>query len=467
MRGDNKKAVLGGVRLATLRAFRSEQEAIYRAARPVSAKLADDARDGWVNGVPMQWMTDWPMPYPLFIEHGAGSRLVDVDGHEYADFCLGDTGAMFGHASPPVVAAASAQATRGFTHMLPTCDAAVVGKLLRETFGLPVWQVALTASDANRFALRVARAVTGRPKILVFNGCYHGTVDECFVCLVDGGARNRPGMLGQFVDLTSQAAVVEFNDLPALEAALAAGDIACVITEPVLTNSSMVLPDPGFHDELRRLTRAAGTLLLIDETHCISSGYGGYTRVHGLEPDLWVCGKAIAGGVPTAVWGMTEAVAHGYEQALRDRPPGHSAIGTTLAANALSLAALRANLDQVMTPANYASMEARAERLATALNRDVAAVGLPWHVARVGARIEFIFSPVPLRNGTEAAATHLPELEQAIHLGLLNQGVLIAPFHNMMLVSPATSDADADRLVAATAETLRRLMGIDRRVSAQ
>jgi len=449
--------MLGGIGIDRLRAYRAEQELLYRASRPVSARLARDARDGWVNGVPMQWMTDWPLPFPLFIKAGAGSRLTDVDGHDYADFCLGDTGAMFGHASPPVVAAASAQAARGFTHMLPTEDAAVVGGLLRATFGLPVWQVALSATDANRFALRVARAVTGRPRILVFNGCYHGTVDECMVELHDGAARTRSGLLGEFRDLTTGTAVVEFNDLPALEAALARGDIACVITEPVLTNSSMVLPDRGFHDALRRLTRAAGTLLLIDETHTISSGYGGYTLGHGLDPDLWVCGKAIAGGVPTAVWGMTDAVARGYEAALRDKPPGHSGIGTTLAANAMSMAALRANLEQVMTPANYAAMEARAERLAAGLAGAIA--GLPWQVARVGARIEFIFAAKPLRNGTEARAAHLVELEQAVHIGLLNQGVLIAPFHNMMLVSPATSDDDIERLVAATRAVVAGIAG--------
>ena len=440
--------MLGGIPLDRLRAFRAEQERAYSASRPNSARLAEQARSGWVNGVPMQWMTDWPLPYPLFIERGEGSWLTDVDGHDYADFCLGDTGAMFGHASPPVVTAATAQAARGFTHMLPTEDAAVVGGLLREAFGLPVWQIALSATDANRFALRVARAVTARPRILVFNGCYHGTVDECMVELDGGRARTRPGLLGEFRDLTAGTAVVEFNDLAGLEAALAAGDIACVITEPVLTNSSMVLPDPGFHADLRRLTRAAGTLLLIDETHTISSGYGGYTRVHGLEPDLWVCGKAIAGGVPTAVWGMTDTVARGYETALSDKPPGHSGIGTTLAANAMSMAALRANLEQVMTPANHAAMEARAEQLAAGLSEAIDV--LPWHIARVGARIEFIFSARPLRNGTEAKAAHLVELEQAVHIGLLNHGVLIAPFHNMMLVSPATSDADVARLVTAT-----------------
>ena len=448
-------STLGGIDLARLRAFRAEEEATYSAARPRSAVLAAQARAGWVNGVPMQWMTDWPLPYPLFIERGEGSRLIDVDGHDYADFCLGDTGAMFGHASPPVVAAACRQATRGFTHMLPTGDAAVVGGLLAEAFGLPVWQVALSATDANRFALRVARAVTGRPRILVFNGCYHGTVDECMVELHDGEVRNRLGLLGEFRDLTSGTAVVEFNDLAALEAALGKGDIACVITEPVLTNSSMVLPDPGFHAKLRSLTRAAGTLLLIDETHTISSGFGGYTRVHGLEPDLWVCGKAIAGGVPTAVWGMTDAVAGGYEAALRDKPPGHSGIGTTLAANALSLAALRANLEQVMTPANYAAMEARAGHVADALTAVIG--GLPWHVARVGVRVEVIFSARPLRNGTEASAAHLVELEQAVHIGLVNRGVLIAPFHNMMLVSPATTQRDVEYLVSAMTQITGKL----------
>ena len=440
---------IGGVPRATLSAYRAAQEEVYRATRPRSAELAAGARDAWVNGVPMQWMTDWPLPYPLFIDRGEGSRLTDVDGHGYADFCLGDTGAMFGHASPPVVAAASAQAARGFTHMLPTADAVVVGRLLRDTFGLPVWQVALSATDANRFALRVARAVTGRPRILVFNGCYHGTVDECMVELHDGRPRTRPGLLGEHRDLTQGTAVVEFNNLAALEQALAAGDIACVIAEPVMTNSSMVLPDPGFHGGLRRLTRAAGTLLLIDETHTISSGYGGYTRVHGLDPDLWVCGKAIAGGVPTAVWGMTDAVARGYEAALFDKPPGHSGIGTTLAANAMSLAALRANLEQVMTPADYAAMEMRAARACHGLEAVVRDAGLPWHVARVGVRIEFIFAAEPLRDGTAAKAAHLPALEQAIHLGLLNRGVLIAPFHNMMLISPATGDQQIDELIRA------------------
>ena len=441
---------LGGVDLDRLRAFRAREEERYAAARPRSAELARQSAGTLVGGVPMQWMTDWPLPFPMFIDHAEGASLTDVDGHRYADFCLGDTGAMFGHAAPPVVRAVQEQATRGFTHMLPTTDAPVVGRLLREIFGMHAWQIALTATDANRFALRVARAITGRPRILVFNGCYHGTVEEAFVHLRDGRQQTRAGMLGQFRDITQDASVVEFNDLDALERELARGDIACVITEPVLTNSAMVLPEPGFHDGLRRLTQEAGTLLLIDETHTLSSGYGGYTRMHGLEPDIWVCGKAIAGGVPTAVWGMTRLVAERFAEALARKGPGHSGMGTTLAGNALSLAALRANLEEVLTPANYAAMEALAERLASGLSSILEQARLPWHIARVGARIEFVLAPRPLRNGTEAAAAHLTEVEQALHIGLLNRGVLIAPFHNMMLVSPATSEADYERMLSAT-----------------
>jgi glutamate-1-semialdehyde 2,1-aminomutase len=394
-------------------------------------------------------MRDWSMPYPFLVESAHGAVLHDVDGNEYADFCLGDTGAMFGHSPPPVVEAIERQAARGLTYMLPTEDAIAVGRLLEERFGLPHWQVATTATDANRFALRVARAVTGRPKILVFNGCYHGTVDETFVRLVDGRAVNRPGLLGQVTDLTQLARVVEFNDLAALRAALAHGDVACVIAEPVMTNSCMVLPEPGFHAELRRLTRAAGTLLLIDETHTISTGPRGYTGAHGLEPDLFVVGKPVAGGVPASVWGFTDEVAQRLNAVRSQTPPGHSGMGTTLSANALSLAAMRATLEHVMTAEAYAHMESLAGALATGLQAVVDQYGMAWHVVRVGARVEFICAPGPLRNGSEAEAAHAPALEQALHLALLNRGCLIAPFHNMMLVSPTTTARQVESLCMA------------------
>jgi len=437
---------LGGIPLARIVAiFEAERES-YVAAHPRSLALAGHGIAGFYQGVPMHWMRDWSMPYPFLVASARGAVLTDVDGNEYADFCLGDTGSMFGHSPAPVVEAITRQADRGLTYMLPTEDAIEVGRLLSERFGLPHWQVATTATDANRFALRVARAVTGRPKILVFNGCYHGTVDETFVRLEHGRAVNRPGLLGQVADLTQLARVVEFNDLPALEAALAHGDVACVIAEPVMTNSCMVLPEPGFHAELRRLTRAAGTLLLIDETHTISTGPGGYTRAHGLEPDLFVLGKPVAGGVPASVWGFTDEVARRLDAVRAQASPGHSGMGTTLSANALSLAAMRATLERVMTAEAYAHMEALAARLASGLQEVVTTYGVPWHVVRVGARVEFICAPGPLKNGTEAEAAHAPALEQAIHLALLNRGCLIAPFHNMMLVSPATTAAQVQSL---------------------
>jgi glutamate-1-semialdehyde 2,1-aminomutase len=440
---------LGGIPLQRIAAVFAAERDSYVAAHPRSLALAGHGIAGFYQGVPMHWMRDWSMPYPLLVESAHGAVLRDVDGNEYADFCLGDTGAMFGHSPPAVVEAIARQSGRGLTCMLPTGDAIEVGRLLAERFGLPHWQVATTATDANRFALRVARAVTGRPKILVFNGCYHGTVDETFVRLVDGHAVNRPGLLGQVADLTELARVVEFNDLAGLQAALAHGDVACVITEPVMTNSCMVLPEPGFHAGLRRLTREAGTLLLIDETHTISTGPGGYTRAHGLEPDLFVLGKPVAGGVPASVWGFSEEVARRLDRVRSQTPPGHSGMGTTLSANALSLAAMRATLEHVMTPEAYAHMESLAERLAAGLQAVVSRYELPWHVVRVGARVEFICAPGPLRNGTEAEAAHAPALEQAVHLALLNRGCLIAPFHNMMLVSPATSAAQVEALCGA------------------
>jgi glutamate-1-semialdehyde 2,1-aminomutase len=440
---------LGGIPLSRIAAvFEAERES-YVEMHPRSLALAGHGIAGWYQGVPMHWMRDWSMPYPFVVASARGAVLADVDGNEYADFCLGDTGSMFGHSPPPVAEAIERQAGRGLTYMLPTEDTIAVGRLLAERFGLPHWQVATTATDANRFALRVARAVTGRPKILVFNGCYHGTVDETFVRLVAGRAVNRPGLLGQVADLTQLARVVEFNDLPALESALAHGDVACVIAEPVMTNSCMVLPAPGFHAELRRLTRTGGTLLLIDETHTISTGPGGYTRAHGLEPDLFVLGKPVAGGVPASVWGFTDEVARRLDAVRSQLPPGHSGMGTTLSANALSLAAMRATLEHVMTPAAYSHMDSLAARLAAGLQAVVDRYELRWHVVRVGARVEFVCAPGPLRNGTEAEAAHAPALEQAIHLALLNRGCLIAPFHNMMLVSPATTAAQVGTLVAA------------------
>jgi glutamate-1-semialdehyde 2,1-aminomutase len=442
----------GVIDAARVSRLRSAEAAVFRRARPKSEAATAGGMKGFFGGVPMHWMNDWPTPFPILVARARGATITDIDGNRLDDFCLGDTGSMFGHSPPPVARAIRRQAGRGLTYMLPNEDALAVGRLLVDRFGLPAWQIATTATDANRFALRVARAVTGRDSILVFNGCYHGSVDETMVRLKDGQPVNRPGLSGEFRDLTERTKIVEFNDIPALGAALAAGDVACVIAEPVLTNSCMVLPDPGFHDALRRLTRAAGTLLLIDETHTISTGPGGYTKRHGLEPDLFVLGKPVAGGVPASIWGMSAEVAARYAAYERAKEPGYSGMGTTLSANPLQFAAMRATLEEVMTDANYAHMERLAARLEAGLAAAIARNRLPWHVARVGARVEFVCAPGPLRNGGEAEAAHAPALEAAIHVALVNRGALIAPFHNMMLVSPATTARQVDRLVSAFGE---------------
>lgn len=449
---------VAGVPARAIAAMNERERQRFAAGNPASEALAKQARRHWFSGVPMHWMLDWGTPFPLFVRSASGARFTDVDGHDYVDFCLGDTGSMFGHSPPAIAEMLARRGAEGLTLMLPSEDAAVVGAELARRFGLEVWQTATTASDANRFVLRWARGLTGRSKVLVFNGCYHGAVDETFVRLKDGKTVHRPGLIGQVVDLTANTVVVEFNDLAGVEAALTRGDVACVITEPALTNIGMVLPQPGFHAELRRLTREHGTLLVIDETHTISSGPGGYTRAHGLEPDFFVLGKPIAGGIPCAVYGCTAELAERMERLVREGESGHTGMGTTLSGSALAMAAMRANLEQVMTQTAYDHMLPLAKRLADGMAGVIAARKLPWHVSHVGARAEFVCSADAPRNGSEAAAAMHGELESVIHLFLLNRGVVITPFHNMTLVSPATEAADVERLVAVLGDCLDELL---------
>ncbi|WP_343699430.1 aspartate aminotransferase family protein [Caulobacter sp.] len=416
---------------------------------PRSVAMARAAAAVWRGGAPMHWMNDWASPLPIFAAQGVGAQVTDVDGKLYDDFCLGDTPAMFGHGDASVAAAVADQARRGAGFMLPTASAVIVGKLLAERFGLPLWQAATTASDANRAAIRWARAVTQRPVILVFDGCYHGMVEDAFVVLDAGVATMKPGLLGQVHDLTATTRVVPFNDLDALEAALAPGDVAAVLAEPVMTNCGMILPERGFHEALRRLTRAVGTLLILDETHTISTGPGGYTKAYGLEPDVFVLGKAVAGGVPAAVWGVTAELSARMDEAQARIGPGQSGIGTTLSGAALAMAAMRAMLSDVMTDAAYASMLAGAQRLVAGLEGVIAARVLPWSVVQVGARVELVFASNPPKNADAMRKVLDHAAVEALHLWLINRGVLIAPFHNMMLVSPVTDDAAIDRLVAA------------------
>lgn len=449
---------IAGIARAAIEALLERERASFVARYPRSQALAARGAKRWLGGVPMHWMGDWGTPFPLHVAAASGAELEDVDGHRYADFCLGDTGAMFGHSPPPVSAAIERQAGQGLTTMLPGEDAAVAGELLAARFGLPRWQMAQTASDANRAVLRWARAVTGRPAVLVFDRCYHGMVDDTFVGLDDRGiVRNRSGLVGQAADLSRHARCVEFNDLAALEAALKVRDIACVLAEPVMTNAGMVLPEPGFLDGLRALTRRHRTLLAIDETHTLSSGPGGYSQLARLDPDFFIAGKAIAGGFPCAVYGFTDEVEERIRGMLATKPPGHSGIGTTLAGNPLAMAALRASLQQVMTPAAYEHMNAMAERLEDGLEQLVDVERLPWHVQRVGARLEVGFTRDTPRTGRQSMAGLPPLLPDMIRLYLLNRGLVITPFHNMMLMSPVTQAAAVDRLASTWAQCVTDL----------
>ncbi|RDJ99045.1 aspartate aminotransferase family protein [Paraburkholderia lacunae] len=438
-----------GVNWERAQALLERERSAFAEAMPKSRALSVRAARHLLFGVPLHWMNDWSTPFSLYVDEARGAAFTDVDGHRYADFCLGDTGAMFGHSPAPVARALAAQAGRGLTTMLPGEDAAWVGEELARRFGLPYWQFAMTASDANRFVLRWARAATGRKQIVVFNGCYHGTVDDVFVDLVDGKPVQRDSLIGQVHDLLDYTRVIEFNDLAALENALKDGDVACVLAEPAMTNIGMVLPEADYWREAQALMRRYGTLLAIDETHTISSSPGGYSAAHGLEPDLFILGKPVGGGVPCAVYGFSAELASRAQQAKRSAPPGHSGIGTTLTANALAMSAIRATLAEVMTEAAYEHMFALAARIETGLKSVIARHGLAWCVTRIGARTEFQFSATPPRNGTEAGQQLDPELEHIVHLYLLNRGVLITPFHNMILVCPDTSAADADQLIAA------------------
>jgi glutamate-1-semialdehyde 2,1-aminomutase len=421
----------------------------FVAEHPRSCALSRQSADVWRGGAPMHWMTDWASPCPIFAAQGVGAQITDVDGKLYDDFCLAEHGRRVGHGQEAVARAIADQAKRGTGFMLPTIGAVIVGRLLAERFGLPLWQMATTASDANRAAIRWARAVTERPVILVFDGCYHGMVDDAFVVLRDGVPTMKPGLLGQVHDHTATTRVVPFNDPEALAIALAPGDVAAVLAEPAMTNCGMILPQPGFLEVLRDLTRQAGTLLILDETHTLSTGPGGSARAHGVEADMLVVGKAIAGGVPAAAWGVTARLSERMDAAAARIGPGQSGIGTTLSGNALAIAAMRAMLSEVMTDAAYARMLAGAERLMTGLRQVIARRGLPWSVVHVGARVELVFAASPPKNAAAMREALDPDLLSALHLWLINRGVLIAPFHTMMLVSPMTEDAAVDRLVEA------------------
>jgi glutamate-1-semialdehyde aminotransferase len=429
-------------------------------AHPRSGQLFERAKHSLLAGVPMNWMVKWPGAFPPFVESARGAHFTCADGHDYIDLCLGDTGAMAGHGAGPTIAAVERQMPRGITHMLPTEDAAWVGEELQRRFGLPYWQFTITATDANRFSLRLARLITGRPLVAVHDFNYHGSVDETFAWLTDDGrVVARSGNIGPAVDPALTTRVVPFNDIPALEAALADRQVAALLIEPALTNVGIVLPEPGYHAAIREITRRTGTLLIIDETHTICAGPGGMTRELGLDPDMFVIGKTIGGGIPAATYGFTQAVADSISAKIELEDADVGGIGGTLAGYALSLAATRATLGEVLTDAAFARMIPLAGRWAAGVDGVIGSRGVPWHVTRLGARAEYHFMPRPPRTGREQWEHGDFELERFLHLYVLNRGILMTPFHNMALMSPATTEADVDRHTEVFGAAVDELFG--------
>ncbi len=440
-----------------IKSLLASEEKRFVKEHPRSKVLFSRARRSLLAGVPMHWMTRWAGPYPVFAEKGKGNHVIDVDGHDYLDFCLGDTGSMFGHSPKEVVDAASKQLKNGITMMLPTEDSIWVGEELARRFGLPYWQIAMTATDANRYSIRLAREATGRRKVLVISGCYHGSVDEALVTLEDGKMVLRSGNKGAPVapELTSK--VVEFNDLKALDMSLRAKDVACVLAEPAMTNHGIILPDPGYHDELRRLTSRYGTLLILDETHTLCCGIGGYTREFGLRPDILTMGKPLASGIPVAAYGINEHVCELVREHY-ENDEDESGVGGTLSGNALAMAAMKATLQKVYTQRNFDRMLPLAARFEKGISDSIESADVPWQVTRLGIRIEYSFMPRAPRTGTEVDAQHDGDLEKLMHLMALNRNILLTPFHNMALISPSTTKRDVDYHTAVFRECIDTLV---------
>jgi glutamate-1-semialdehyde 2,1-aminomutase len=444
------------IRLApqALQTMLDRELAAFAQLHPGSRESFAQGQSHYLYGAPSHWMRRWAGGFPLAVREAHGAHLTCVDGIDYADFCLGDTGGMCGHGHPAIAEAVATQLARGATLMLPTPDAAWVGDELTRRFGLPYWGFTTSASDANRAVVRMARMVTGREKVLVFNGCYHGSVEEAHVALSeDGRMEMRNGIHANAVDHARVSKVIEFNDVSALEAALAPQDVACVLAEPFMTNYGMIAPAPGFLDALRELTRRTGTLLVLDETHTFSSGPGGYTARHGLAPDFFVVGKAVGGGVPVGLYGVSAEVAERMWRVVpkvdptQVRQSAHLGFGGTLAGSALQVAAVRVVLSEVLTHAAFARMIGLAEQLAVRAREVIAAHGMPWYVAQVGARVETMYAPEPPSDARDVRRGRDGVLESLLHVYFMNRGVLITPFHSMLLMCPATEAADTQRYI--------------------
>lgn len=374
-----------------------------------------------------------------------------------------DTGAMTGHAPSLTTKAIVEQIPKGVTFMLPGEDSIIVGEELKKRFGMAYWQIAMTATDANRFVIRLCRHITNRKKILIFNWAYHGTVDETFATLhPDGVTRPRAGNVGFGVDPTVTTKVIEFNDLPALEAALKDRDVACVLAEPAMTNIGIIHPQQGYWERAQKIIKDAGTLLIIDETHTICTGPGGYTAEHGLKPDAFVIGKPIGSGIPCAAYGFSESVSTMINNKTDKDTIDTSGIGGTLTGNALALAAMKMTLQNLLTKAEFEKTIPLAVRFTDGVQKVIDEYKLPWSITRLGSRAEYWFRATRPVNGGEAAAASDVELDTFMHLYCLNRGILMTPFHSMALICPGTTVADIDHHTSVFRSAVQELLGVSK-----
>jgi glutamate-1-semialdehyde 2,1-aminomutase len=445
---------------ALVHELKDREDARFLERHPRSAALRERALLVMPNGVPMAWLRGSYHHIPMWVERGKGARFTDVDGHTYSDFNIADMSMFCGYAPEPLVRAVAERMAAGNQFLLPTEDAIVVSEELGRRYGLPKWQYTLSASQANTEAIRVARVFTGRDKVLMFDGKYHGHFDEALVEL-DADGRVIPEEGGLPIDVTARTKVVPFNDADALRRALEPGDVAMVLTEPVLTNNHVMLaPEPGFHQDLRRIARETGTLLALDETHTQVVGPGGLTAQWRLEPDLVTIGKSIAGGVPFGAWGATDEVAAVLEQVKGADGERKELVATggTLFANALSMAAARATMLEILTPEAYASTQRLGARLAEGMRAAVRRAGLPWYVHHLGPRAGTTFRPEPARNAAEARACADDLLTRLVRIWLANRGVWEAILGAGPVVPVPATDEDVDAYLGAWDELLETLI---------
>jgi glutamate-1-semialdehyde 2,1-aminomutase len=402
-------------------AITARETALFRERTPKSQALKHRALRVMPAGTPMSWMAGYYSHPQLYAARGKGSAFLDVDGNSYVDMNASDLSMTLGYGVPAITAALSRQYRQGAHFLLPTEDAVITAELLADLTDMPAWQFTLAASGANTEIMRIARHMTGRRKLVVFEGKYHGHIEETLVRLE--GGRTVPEYQGLSGKRGEDTLILPFNDADDLARILEARDVALVLTEPVLTNCSLVMPDPGYLAAIRALTRETGTLLCIDESHTFSFAYGGLKRQWQLDCDFLTLGKGFGSGLAFAGYGMSREVSEHVERHLDilHRRSGLG-LGGTLYGNALSMAAARAVLEQVLTERSFSRVSALGARMADGIDAICRDLGLPCRAFRLGPRSGLCLTPDLPRNYTEARLSMDLDMLDARRVFMANRG---------------------------------------------